>query len=856
MKPNAKIPGIGVLILFCLWATRAHGQLLGVAPSYPQVNFTTADPNSVSYDPGSQIFSLNSVPLGIVFSESDPGSLINNGSVQMQFTTDGTIVSGTNGFLLTGQLTRVSGGMTNTYSGTLLQGDVTAFGSFASGFSAQFDFRVNITGGALASFFTCGNDLAVTLVCESSTFSGSFTNAFSGSALGICGPEDTVPPTVTCPPLSQVVTTPATNSGISGFIVTYPDPVVTDNCDPMPFIFEDTPSGTFVALNPGDTLTVNVYGIDVSGNVGSCSFTAAMGQSGSCPLAFTETSCGVTTLTNDPGECFATYAFSAPEATNCSGQTFAASATAVNQSGTMISLTNVGNGTYQGEFPRTTSGTNVITFTANDGNGNSATLQCFVAVVDDQPPTINCLNQTATFKPIETNALSCIEADFDNVCITSNNYIWFTSTIQTPSFKTNVFTVHIFDQTIQLQVDNTNLTLDVPDAYVIFSNGIPTATTTFSNGVWTTIAQPSSSERTFAAGLQWQVPFNLDNPTGKCWGRDGDDGSGFHRRVNEATWCGRFGVDKPGVVVQWQWSAVVHSKFTNDCNSLGVKPVDDNHESCWTNFDPAGTCENYKSFLICGARGQGWYGVGRNKVPDCTGTKSPTKRANLGVGILCEGPVDFTVPTAADNCDSSVAVTCTPPPGSVFGPGNYTIVATAVDSSGNSNSCSFTLTVLAPLQVIFDCPTNDNVNDNVCDADSGYTDFNCPDSPGTPQYVTTFNVGDKICHNVRLLDCNGNDVTSQCAQSCTVHIDVTEQQGSSYYDSIILQDLTENSNGSGTPGNVMVPYNGEFQYILDTAGYQSGTVNSSTFFRSCVWVEYNSSPGVPVGMEDVVLQSH
>lgn len=841
-------------MLCCFLATCAQADLLGVSPSYPQINYNNSDPTSVSYDPGSQIFSVNSTPFGIVFSGSDPGSLISNGSIQMQFTTDGTTVSGTNGFVLTGQFTRVVAGVTNTYSGTLLQGDVVAFGSLASGFSAQFDFRVNLTGGALVPFFSCGNDLAVTLISISSTFNGSFTNAFQGSAEGTCGPEDLTPPTVTCPPLSQVVTTPATNNGVSGFIITYPDPVVTDNCDPMPTVFEDTPSGTFVALNPGDTLTVNVYGIDVSGNVGSCSFTAVMGQSGSCPLAFSESSCGLITLTNDSGVCFATYTFSTPVATNCTGQTFVASATAVDQSGLSIALTSLGNGMFEGQFPHTTSGTNVITFTATDGNGNSATLQCFIAVIDAEAPTINCMNQTATFKPIETNALSCIEAEFNNVCITASNYIWFTSTIQTPSFKTNVFTVHVFDQTIQLAVDNTNITLNVPDAFVLFSNGVPMATTTFSNGVWMTVANPGEG-KTFLSGLQWQVPFTLDNPTGNVWGRDMDDGHGFHRRVNSATWCGRFAVDAPGVVVQWQWGAVVHSSMTNDCNALGVKPVDDSHESCWANSDPAGTCENFKQFLICGARGQGWHGVGRNKVPDCTGVMSPTKRANLGVGILCEGPVDFTVPTAADNCDSSVNVTCTPPPGSVFGPGNYTIVATAVDSSGNSNSCSFTLTVLAPLQVIFDCPTNDNINDNICDADSGFTEFNCPDSPSTPQYVTTFNVGDKICHNVRLLDCNGNDVTSQMTQCCTVHIDVTEQQGS-YYSAIVLQDLTANSNGTGTPGGIMVPSGGEFQYILDTSGYQSNTVNSSTFFRSCVWVEYNSSPGVPVGMEDVVLQSN
>jgi hypothetical protein len=294
--------------------------------------------------------------------------------------------------------------------------------------------------------------------------------------------------------------------------------------------------------------------------------------------------------------------------------------------------------------------------------------------------------------------------------------------------------------------------------------------------------------------------------------------------------------------------------MSTDCNMLGVKPVDDDHDSCFHNSDPAGSCENFKSALTSGGRGKGWCMVGHNKQPDCTGVLSSKKRANLGMGIICEGPVNFTTPLAADNCDSSVTVACTPPSGSIFGPGNYTITATAVDSSGNSNSCTFTLTVLAPLHVVFDSPCDDNVCDNFAQPDAGFSDMNCPDDPSTPEIVTRFTVGDKICHTVRLLDCNGNDVTCQMAQSCTVHIDVTERQGS-LYDSILVQDLTQSSTCCGTPGSVMVPWGNAFQYILDTHGFEANTASNSKFFRCCVWVDYNSSPGVPVGMEDVVLES-
>jgi hypothetical protein len=459
------------------------------------------------------------------------------------------------------------------------------------------------------------------------------------------------------------------------------------------------------------------------------------------------------------------------------------------------------------------------------------------------------MNQTATFKPIVTNALSCITAGFNTACIAESNYLWFTSVIQPTWCRNNSsFTVHVFDQTIQLQVDCTNITLNVPDAYVIFSNGIPTATTIFTNGEWITYSSPGCRGNTFVSGLAWQVPFNFNNLIGNSWGRDEDNGR-FRRHVNSVTWCARFAVDTPGVALQWQWGAVVEKTLSTNNNLLCVKPVDDSGLSCWKNNDPAGSCESYKSSLVRGACGQGH---DRDDQPDCTGILSRREPCNLGKGIVCEGPVYFETPMAADNCDDSVQVTCNPPSGSIFGPGDQTITCTAVDSSGNSNQCTFTLTVLAPLQVVLDSPACDNLADNTADWDSGFNDMNCPDDPSTPEYVTCFQVGDEITHVCRLLDCNGNDVTATMASCVTVHIDVAEREGS-YNDSVLVNDLTQTA--TGTPGCIMVPCNGTFQYTLNTAGYPSGTVNTSTFFRTCVWVDYNSSPGVPVGMEDVLLQS-
>lgn len=53
--------------------------------------------------------------------------------------------------------------------------------------------------------------------------------------------------------------------------------------------------------------------------------------------------------------------------------------------------------------------------------------------------------------------------------------------------------------------------------------------------------------------------------------------------------------------------------------------------------------------------------------------------------------VNWDPPAANDNC--SVTVTCSPASGSTFGPGTTTVTCTATDPSGNTATCSFTVTV-------------------------------------------------------------------------------------------------------------------------------------------------------------------
>jgi len=69
--------------------------------------------------------------------------------------------------------------------------------------------------------------------------------------------------------------------------------------------------------------------------------------------------------------------------------------------------------------------------------------------------------------------------------------------------------------------------------------------------------------------------------------------------------------------------------------------------------------------------------------------------ANLSAGCSVErlATVSYSAPAVFDNCDAHPTVTCPPASGSAsFAVGVNTVACTAVDASGNSATCSFTVT--------------------------------------------------------------------------------------------------------------------------------------------------------------------
>src|SRR5581483_5077593 len=78
-------------------------------------------------------------------------------------------------------------------------------------------------------------------------------------------------------------------------------------------------------------------------------------------------------------------------------------------------------------------------------------------------------------------------------------------------------------------------------------------------------------------------------------------------------------------------------------------------------------------------------------------TCPPNQTGSAGAQACLPGTttnVTYPPPTASDNCPG-VTTSCTPPSGSTFPVGTSTVTCTATDTSGNTASCSFTVTVFS-----------------------------------------------------------------------------------------------------------------------------------------------------------------
>ena len=138
-------------------------------------------------------------------------------------------------------------------------------------------------------------------------------------------------------------------------------------------------------------------------------------------------------------------------------------------------------------------------------------------------------------------------------------------------------------------------------------------------------------------------------------------------------------------------------------------------------------------------------------------------------GSGCEEAVNWTAPTAEDNC-IIVAFTSTSSPGDTFPMGSTTVTYTATDASGNFSTCSFNVTVEDRISPEFDfCPMEVNISEFDLDTQSAVVSWQTPvasDNCGFATIGSSHNSGDSFPRGLTRViyiatDESGNETTCE-----------------------------------------------------------------------------------------------
>lgn len=194
--------------------------------------------------------------------------------------------------------------------------------------------------------------------------------------------------------------------------------------------------------------------------------------------------------------------------------------------------------------------------------------------------------------------------NFDNDPISAGSWILFTSIFDIPTGKEGLLRFHMKKSSITLTNGSNTYTINTPDARIslhdpnnhnIHLNFAP-AMGKVKHNVWWLMAPYGESGNYFMNDVVWQVPANLDGG------------------IKDVTWQATFTISKYGVgestePIHWRWGAAVYTTLQNsNYNGIGVKALDAAYgpaSGLFDNGDPAGTPENYKSYLTLGGTQQG-----------------------------------------------------------------------------------------------------------------------------------------------------------------------------------------------------------------------------------------------------------
>jgi YVTN family beta-propeller protein len=253
----------------------------------------------------------------------------------------------------------------------------------------------------------------------------------------------------------------------------------------------------------------------------------------------------------------------------------------------------ISNGGMCTPVPTAAAGTASCTLTVTSSLPNGRTLTANFAGSADLVASTGSAQLIVT-EPVQGQQ-SCIQSDFRNVAVPGGSYIWLNSIFRVRDVSKQVVHISFANSTVQYQYTDASgnlvsVNLAAPNAQITIDPSVTVASTSFDpvNNMWNTTLPWDLDDNAFLSGMSWLVPA-----------------AGLPADVEPVNWCGTFAVDVTGAHIGWRWAAAAYSSAFSASNAvLGVKPMDTDGDNPG-NQDLAGTPENYKRFVIPGARGKG-----------------------------------------------------------------------------------------------------------------------------------------------------------------------------------------------------------------------------------------------------------
>ncbi|MCH4823312.1 HYR domain-containing protein [Gramella lutea] len=624
--------------------------------------------------------------------------------------------------------------------------------------------------------------------------------------------SDNEDPEIKCPDnISQSVDTDSCDA-----LVTFDDPVYSDNSGIVTLTQTAGPASGEVF--PIGHTTVSFTATDENGNSVSCSFTVTVLDDQDPEIADMDD----ITVDNDPDVCGAIVNFFPPAASdNCS-----------------LASLSVTEGFGPGsQFPI---GTTLVTYTAIDNAGNSATSSFNVTVVDAEAPTLSCIGDLAVSaaENVDYAVVNFADPSLSDNCgatltqtegpVSGSQFPLGTTTITFEAIdnagntSTCSFSITVNDSeapTINCPTD-INQSVDTGSCDAVVNYTLPTASDNSGVVNLSLVSGPASGE-SFPLGTT-TVTYRATDDEGNFVECSfdvtiSDDQAPTIADMNDITMNNDPGVC--GAVVSFD-APMASDNCEIDSVTL-TAGLDSGAEF------PVGTTE--VTYTATDNAGNSFSSSFTVTVIDA---EAPTLTCIDDVSVSAAENADYAMvifdePMLSDNCDATLAQTEGPASGSQFPLGTTTVTFEATDDAGNTSTCSFTVTVSDSEAPTINCPVDidQNMDSDSCIAVVDYQLPTASDNSGNvnitlvsgPAPGESFPIGTTTV-TYRATDDEGNFV------ECSFDVTISDDQAPTIAD---MNDITMN-NDPGVCGAVvsfdapMASDNCEIDSVTLTAGLDSG----------------------------------